>query len=44
MIPDRPPVVVTHECMVERGKELAEGFTIPIRVDPANPERLEAKQ
>jgi hypothetical protein len=41
MIPDRPPVVVTHECMVERGKELLEGFTIPIRVDPATPERLE---
>jgi len=33
MIPDRPPVVVTHECMVDRGKELVEGFTIPIWVD-----------
>jgi hypothetical protein len=41
MIPDRPPVVVTHECMVERGRELVEGFTIPIQVDPAKPEGLE---
>jgi hypothetical protein len=41
MIPDRPSVVVTHECMVERGKELVEGFTIPVRVDPADPDTLE---
>jgi hypothetical protein len=41
MIPDRPPVAVTHECMVKRGKELVEGFTIPIRVDPADPAKLE---
>ena len=41
MIPDRPPVAVSHECMVDRGKELVEGFTIPILVDPSNPASLE---
>ena len=41
MIPDRPPVAVAHECMVDRGKELIEGFTVPVMVDPSDPDKLE---
>jgi hypothetical protein len=40
-IPDRPPIAVTHECMVDRGKELVEGFTVPVMVDPSDPNKLE---
>lgn len=36
----RRPVVVTHRCVVERGRELIDGFTVPVDVDRHDPTRL----
>jgi hypothetical protein len=36
----QPPVKVVHDCWVDRGKELIEGFTIPVDVDPLDTQHL----
>jgi len=36
----RRPALVTHRCVVERGKDLIDGFSIPVDVDRDDPTRL----
>ena len=36
----RRPALVTHRCVVERGRDLMDGFTIPVDVDRDDARRL----
>jgi hypothetical protein len=36
----RRPTLVSHRCVVERGKDLVDGFTVPVDVDRHDPRRL----
>jgi len=39
-VPSQPPTKVRYECMVDRHKELVDGTTVPVMVDPRDPNKL----
>jgi hypothetical protein len=39
--PGIEPAIVIHQCLVERGRELVDGFVVPVDLDSADPQTVQ---